>query len=145
MTYLTFAAEFNAVHRLWNDALSREDNIDVFGECANPAGHGHKYRIEVTLARAIDAANPVVYGRRRIEALVNDVLAPRLKHGDLNTSFGIDGFVSTGENVTRALWELIEPEVPADLKLVALKVVETPKNSFVYFGKGTDAPRVSLC
>lgn len=41
--------EFAAMHRLWNEAFSPEENFRRFGKCANPAGHGHNYILEVTI------------------------------------------------------------------------------------------------
>ncbi|MDH3216172.1 MAG: 6-carboxytetrahydropterin synthase [Candidatus Krumholzibacteria bacterium] len=133
MVYLTFVCAFNAIHRLWNTELSAEDNIETYGECAN--GHGHLFRIEITVARDITGENPVVVERRAIRDIVDSVLAPKLRHGNMDTAFSIDNFVSTGENVTRAIWQLIKCELPKDVALVAVKVIETPKNSFVYCGE----------
>jgi 6-pyruvoyltetrahydropterin/6-carboxytetrahydropterin synthase len=49
MVYFSEKFEFAASHKLWNDSFSEEQNIEVFGRCANPAGHGHNYIVEVTV------------------------------------------------------------------------------------------------
>lgn len=41
--------EFSAMHRLWNDQFSCEENFRQFGKCANPSGHGHNYILEVSI------------------------------------------------------------------------------------------------
>jgi len=41
--------EFAAMHKLWNEAFSEQQNVEAFGKCANPAGHGHNYILEVTV------------------------------------------------------------------------------------------------
>jgi len=41
--------EFAAMHRLWNDRFSEAENFEKFGQCANPAGHGHNYIVEVSV------------------------------------------------------------------------------------------------
>jgi 6-pyruvoyltetrahydropterin/6-carboxytetrahydropterin synthase len=49
MVYLSEKFEFAAAHKLWNERLSEQQNIETFGRCANPAGHGHNYVVEVTI------------------------------------------------------------------------------------------------
>ena len=136
MVFLTFAAEFNAVNRLWSPELDEAENVRVYAECANPAGHGHLYRVEVTLAADVDMSRPNVIDRGAITRLIETVLAPTLANANMDTTFGIDRFISTGENVTKAIWDLVGPHVPEHTTLVAVRVVETPKNSFVYYGAG---------
>lgn len=41
--------EFSAMHKLWSEALSESKNFELFGKCANPAGHGHNYILEVAV------------------------------------------------------------------------------------------------
>ena len=48
--------EFSAMHQLWNDAFDEAKNFEVFGKCANAAGHGHNYVIEVTVERPLSQA-----------------------------------------------------------------------------------------
>jgi len=49
MVYFSEKFEFAAMHKLWNDDFSEERESRVFGKCANPAGHGHNYIVEVTI------------------------------------------------------------------------------------------------
>ncbi len=49
MRFYSERFEFAAMHRLWNDAFSPAENARRFGKCANPAGHGHNYIIDVTI------------------------------------------------------------------------------------------------
>ena len=52
MIFLTRKAEFSSAHFYWNEALSPEENLRVFGKCANRNGHGHNYTLEVTVSGA---------------------------------------------------------------------------------------------
>jgi len=133
MVYLTFRTAFNAVHVLRSSKLSESENLEAYGECANPAGHGHRYRLEITVASTISAQRPTVLTRSAIERTITDVLHPVLANADLNTAFNRNGFVSTGESVTRAIWDLLEPAIE-EARLVAVRVIETAKNSFTYLG-----------
>src|SRR6185436_7780475 len=56
MTRLTQRFEFSAAHRLHSEALSAAQNIEVFGRCNNPNGHGHNYELEVTIAGGSNGA-----------------------------------------------------------------------------------------
>ena len=49
MVYFSEKFEFAAAHKLWNEQFSEQQNIEVFGRCANRAGHGHNYVVEVTV------------------------------------------------------------------------------------------------
>lgn len=137
--HLTFLSSFNAIHRLWNPALSEAENKEVYGECVNPSGHGHRYGLEVTVAAPVDGRRPAVITRTEVQRLIENVIKPRLHHANLDRAFGVEGFISTGENVTRAIWHLIQSEIKPDATLVSVTVRETHKNSFTYRG-GAEAP-----
>jgi 6-pyruvoyltetrahydropterin/6-carboxytetrahydropterin synthase len=46
---ITRIETFSAAHRLHSPQLSDEENLKVFGKCNHPNGHGHNYRVEVTI------------------------------------------------------------------------------------------------
>jgi 6-pyruvoyltetrahydropterin/6-carboxytetrahydropterin synthase len=134
MMYLTFNAAFNAVHKLWNPRLDEVRNTELFAECANR--HGHLYEVEVTVKANVTGRRPVVIDRADIRRIVDAVLAPKLQDGDMNTAFVQDHFMSTGENIVKEIWKLVQPELPRGVALAAVRLVSTPNNSFVYFGDG---------
>ena len=83
---------------MWNPALTAHDNIAIFGKCANPAGHGHGYRLEITVKAEVSDEDPFVLHRKEVRRIINDVLAPKLDCCDLNAVFG-ENFLSSGENI----------------------------------------------
>ena len=131
MTRLTFVWAFNAMHRLWTDRLDEAENLKAYGECANPAGHGHQYRLEVTLRVKKDE---VGVPRRAIERTINEVLAPSLHNADLNETFSGEDYVSTGENVVQRIWQLLADGSELAGSLHEIRLIETPKNSFTFRG-----------
>lgn len=133
MVYLTVAGEYNAVHVLWQAGFTREENYRTFGECANPSGHGHRFRVELTFGSRVSEANPVVIRRETARRILDGVLAPRLQGANLNEAFG-EGFLPTGENLVKAIWRLVETSLDGESSLVRVRVVETRKNSFTYAG-----------
>jgi 6-pyruvoyltetrahydropterin/6-carboxytetrahydropterin synthase len=114
-----------------NENLTEDENRGIFGKCANPSGHGHRYRIDITLAAEVSQERPCVVSRALIRKLTKEVLAPKFDHKDIGESFG-PGFISSGENIARAVWGLIQDELEEEVELVSVKVIETQKNAFVY-------------
>ncbi|MEE6510893.1 hypothetical protein FKM82_031254 [Ascaphus truei] len=51
---------FSACHRLHSCSLSAEENKSIFGKCNNPNGHGHNYRVVVTVRGKIDPVTGMV-------------------------------------------------------------------------------------
>jgi len=51
MLYFSEKFEFSASHTLWNKKFSDSENFKIFGKCANRAGHGHNYIVEVTIKK----------------------------------------------------------------------------------------------
>ena len=47
---MTQQFDFAAAHRLHCRQLSEEENRRIFGKCNNAHGHGHNYRLEVTVS-----------------------------------------------------------------------------------------------
>ncbi len=133
--YLTVAGEYNAVHILWDAGFTREENYRAFGECANPAGHGHQFRVELTFGAHVSEENPVVIRRETARRILDGVLASRLQGANLNEAFGEGGFLPTGENLVKAIWKLVESSLDGESSLVRVRVVETRKNSFTYSGE----------
>lgn len=131
MVHCTFASSFNSFHRMHNENLAEHENLQIFGKCANPSGHGHRYRIEITLAAELSDERPYVVAKPFMRRLVDRVLAPKFDHKDIGESFGPD-FISSGENIAKAVWELVERELEDEVELISVKVIETRKNAFVY-------------
>ncbi|KAM7086202.1 6-pyruvoyl tetrahydrobiopterin synthase isoform 3-T3 [Molossus nigricans] len=51
---------FSATHRLHCKSLSNEENLQLFGKCNNPNGHGHNYKVVVTVHGEIDPVTGMV-------------------------------------------------------------------------------------
>ncbi len=132
--HLTVAREYDAAHTLWYPSFSREENFRAFGACANPAGHGHRFRVELTFGAPITTERPFVIERDAVRRVFDDFLAPRIDRTNLNTAFGPEGFLPTGENLVRAIWKIVEGSLDENVSLIRVRVVETRKNSFSYTG-----------
>ena len=47
--YISRVEHFSSAHRLHSTQLSDEENKRIFGKCNHPNGHGHNYKVKVTL------------------------------------------------------------------------------------------------
>lgn len=135
MVYLTKVYEFSAAHRLHSHVLSDEENQEIFGKCNNPAGHGHNYVLEVTVKGDVDTRTGLVSGLNFLDEVVQKQVYARFdyKHLNLDTpEFEI--LNPTSENFVKVLWDVLEPNL-RPVVLHRLRLRETPKNHFDYYGE----------
>jgi len=135
--YFTRAYTFSASHRLHNDALSAEANHETFGKCNNPHGHGHNYRIEITVGGAIDLQTGMVINMATLDAVVTKNVLARFDHMNLNLDPLFADRVSTTENLSIAIFEILQAALkPAILEKI--RIEETENNFFEYSGNSID-------
>jgi 6-pyruvoyltetrahydropterin/6-carboxytetrahydropterin synthase len=134
MVTLTRVYGFSAAHRLHEPALSEAENAALFGKCNRQHGHGHDYRLEVTVGGPVDPRTGMIVDLAHLDETVHACIVDRWDHRHLNLE--TDEFRAlnpTSENVVRVAWELLAPRVePA--RLVKLVLWETPKSAFEYRG-----------
>jgi 6-pyruvoyltetrahydropterin/6-carboxytetrahydropterin synthase len=122
---------FSAAHRLHSPALSPDENVDLYGKCNNAAGHGHDYRVEVTVGGAIDATTGMVVNLVDLDGAVGPVL-DELDHTHLDRQQPwFAARPSTGENIVVFLWERFAAALGVD-RLAGVRLWETPNNVFDY-------------
>ncbi len=138
MIHLTRAYLFSASHRLHSERLSEEENWRVYGKCNNPHGHGHNYRLEVTVAGEIDSATGMVCNLTELDRFVAQNILDRFDHANLNQDKELfSDVVPTSENVCRVIFEIVKNGFkPAKVQSVWLG--ETSLNAFEY-SEGTDS------
>jgi 6-pyruvoyltetrahydropterin/6-carboxytetrahydropterin synthase len=131
---LTRGYHFSASHRLDCEALSPQENRDVYGKCNNPHGHGHNYRVEVTVRGSIDAATGMVMNMADLDALVGESVVERFHLANLNADPLFQQEVPTTENLCRAIHRLVVAGLPLG-KLDRIRIEETENNFFEYAGE----------
>nr|XP_027231700.1 6-pyruvoyl tetrahydrobiopterin synthase-like [Penaeus vannamei] len=118
--------------------LNDEDNHGIFGKCNNPNGHGHNYKLEVTVRGPVDAVTGMVMNVTDLKQIINSVVMDVMdhKHLDLDVPvFRDSNLVSTTENVAVVIYEAIQGQLPSQVTLYEIKVHETDKNIVVYRGE----------
>lgn len=124
---LTRRAEFSASHVCSNPAWSAEENQRVYGNNANPHGHGHNYVVEVTIEGEPNAATGMVFDLRELKEILNQEIVEPMDHRFLNYEVPpFDRVVPTTENLAREVWRRIEGRVDrAGVKLRNVRLYET--------------------
>ena len=127
-------SHFSAAHRLHRDDWDEETNRRVFEKCNNPTGHGHTYRLEVTVEGEIDPETGYVMDFRDLKRSVEEAVIRRVDRRHLNFDVPfLAGVNPTAENIAVAIWgELAGKVTPARLVRVVLN--ETEKNRVEYRG-----------
>ncbi len=135
MVYLTKVYEFSAAHRLHSHALSDAENRNIFGKCNNAAGHGHNYVLEVTVKGTVDAKTGLVARLNLLDETVQKHVYARFDYRHLNLDTPeFKTLNPTSENFVKVLWDILQPNV-APVTLHRLRLRETPKNYFDYYGE----------
>lgn len=127
--------EFSAAHRLHVDALSAQENRDVFGKCNNPSGHGHNYRLEVAARSPVDERGRAC-SIHEIDRAVNRAVIEKLDHKHLNVDVPqFKDLNPSVENIARVIHGmLIEPLRQIGAELEEVSVWETSKTVCTYAG-----------
>lgn len=137
MIYLTRRERFSAAHRLFNPALTDEENETIYGPCANPNWHGHNYTLWVTIGGEVNPLTGYVVDLKQLSRIIREKVIIKLDHKNINreVDFMEGQFVST-ENLAMGIWKELESSI-ADLgiRLHSVKLQETENNSVEYFGK----------
>lgn len=128
--HVTRRYRFCAAHRLHTDLLSPEENWAAFGKCNNPNGHGHNYVVLVTVesGAVMDGCD-----LDRLDHVVNEKVIERFDHFDLNGDPAFANLTTTGENLVKVIWDILEPILPSG-GLQKIGVIETRDNYFEYAG-----------
>uniref|UniRef100_UPI00398EFC2F 6-pyruvoyl tetrahydrobiopterin synthase n=1 Tax=Pristiophorus japonicus TaxID=55135 RepID=UPI00398EFC2F len=132
---ITRVETFNAAHRLHSNCLSDEENKRIFGKCNNPNGHGHNYKVEVTVRGEVSSRTGMVINLTELKEHLQEAIVKPLDHKNLDKDVPhFANLVSTTENVAIYIWDNLQTRLPPNL-LYEVKVYETDKNIVVYRGE----------
>ena len=136
MVLLTRRERFSSAHRLYNPALSDEENEQIYGPCSNPNWHGHNYVLWVTVKGEVDPGTGYVTDLKKLSTVIKEHVISKLDHKNINTEvdFMQDSYVST-ENLAIGIWEqLSEPVKALGVNLHSVRIQETENNTVEYLG-----------
>ena len=131
---LTRRYVFPAAHVLSRPDRDEGWNLRVYGKCANPAGHGHDYGLEVSVTGNIQAGSGRIAEPEQIDEIVRERVLERFGFRLLNGDPAFSEVVPTAENIARVIHDELEAPL-ADVcgaRLVRVRLHETRRNSFAY-------------
>lgn len=137
IVHITRRERFCASHRLARPDWSEAKNLEVFGKCSNPNGHGHNYVLWVTVAGEPDPETSFVTDLSMLSRIIKERVIDHLDHKniDLDVPF-MKGRYSSTENLALAIWEQLEAPIRAlGVTLRTVKLEETENNTVEYHGE----------
>jgi 6-pyruvoyltetrahydropterin/6-carboxytetrahydropterin synthase len=128
---LTRRYRFPAAHVLASEHFSAEENARIYGKCANPAGHGHDYAVELTVSGPVDPRSGCIVSRERLDELVGERVLARFGHRMLNEDPAFRERVPTAENLCAVIHDELAPRIAeTGARLVRVRLEETRRNAF---------------
>jgi len=135
MVYITRREVFAASHRLFNPALSDEDNLKIYDKCSNLNGHGHNYTLEVVVVGEVNPQTGYLLDLKDLKKIIKKYVTDKLDHKNLNLDVDfLKGKITSSENIAIAIWEQLRDKLPAG-QLYSVKLYETENNYVEYKGE----------
>jgi 6-pyruvoyltetrahydropterin/6-carboxytetrahydropterin synthase len=132
---LSVKTHFSAAHRLALPDLSYEENVEIYGKCARPNGHGHNYHLEVTVTGEMDERTGMIVDLGKLHQVVDDYVVEPFDHTFLNKDIShFAEVVPTAENIAIHICQLLKsPITELGVQLDKVKLIESPNNSCEVF------------
>jgi 6-pyruvoyltetrahydropterin/6-carboxytetrahydropterin synthase len=137
---VTRGYQFSAAHRLHSARFSAAENVRIYGRCNNPSGHGHTYRLEVTIRGPVSRATGGIADGQRLDEVVRTEILQRFDRRNLDALITpADGPTGTTEVLAALLWRILDGALPPG-RLWRLRLEETPNNFFELNREGVERP-----
>ena len=129
--YLTVSSHFSAAHVLALPDLSYEENCKIYGKCARPNGHGHNYRLEITVKGKIDERTGMIVDLVALKDAIDEHITEPFDHTFLNKDIAyFASVVPTAENIVIRIRDLLQQPIRSiGASLHKVKLIESPNNS----------------
>jgi 6-pyruvoyltetrahydropterin/6-carboxytetrahydropterin synthase len=139
MLYVSRKEHFNAAHKLYNPAWSKEKNTEVFGPCANENWHGHNFDLIVTVCGMPDPETGFVVDLKKLSTVIRREVIDKVDHKNLNTDVDfMAGKLASCETLIVEIWKILEQQIQGITrfgKLYSIRLYETPRNYVEYYGE----------
>ena len=131
---LTRVESFSCAHRLNSPDLSIEENAKIYGKCNRINGHGHNYKVEISVTGQVDPRTGMVMSLDDLKKILNEKIMDKLDHR--NIDLDVDEFrekhiPSTAENIACFIHKEVSLALPSNVTLDSVKLYETEKNIVV--------------
>jgi len=93
LTRVTRSVRFSAAHRYYRAELSEAENRRLFGDCAREHGHGHNYRLDVSVDGEVDPVTGMVINLADLDRILQERVVRRFDHSFIN--YDVEHFTET--------------------------------------------------
>ncbi|MBN1187407.1 MAG: 6-carboxytetrahydropterin synthase [Bacteroidales bacterium] len=137
MVYITRRERFSAAHRMYKDGLTDQENLALYGKCANSNWHGHNYVLYVTVKGEVDIETGYLVDLGTLSKIINRHVIDKLDHKNINLDVDfMQGKIVSTENLAISIWEQLELHIKKlGVTLHSIKLEETENNFIEYYGK----------
>ena len=137
MVIITRRVTFCASHKLYNPLWTNEENLAIFGGCANPKGHGHNYVLWVSVKGKVHPTTGFVINLKDLRQLLEEKIIAKVDHKNLNEDVDfLQNINPTTENLCLTFWRMITQEIThLGAQLYCVKLQETENNTVEYYGE----------
>eukprot|EP01120_Amphizonella_sp_Union-15-10_P016526 TRINITY_DN875_c0_g1_i1.p1 TRINITY_DN875_c0_g1~~TRINITY_DN875_c0_g1_i1.p1 ORF type:complete len:147 (-),score=12.54 TRINITY_DN875_c0_g1_i1:113-553(-) len=134
--YIARLESFAAAHRLHSPLLSDSENLALYGKCNHVSGHGHNYRVTVTVQGPIDPRTGMITNLTTLKELIWERALVHLDHRHLDKDVEFfSRYPSTAENVAVYVWQALVDQFKSPIRLFEVQIQETDSNSAIYRGE----------
>ncbi|KAJ1906657.1 hypothetical protein IWQ60_012026, partial [Tieghemiomyces parasiticus] len=148
IAYLSRSVTFSAAHRLHSQRLTPEENVQVYGKCNHPNGHGHNYKgehrdlssnangeePELCVKGEIDPITGMVMNLTELKECIAACITEPLDHKNLDRDVAyFSERPSTIENIAVFIWDSVDQHLGSGW-LHRIRLHETDQNYVEYFG-----------
>lgn len=135
MIYVSRREVFSSAHKLYNETLSAEENLALFGKCANANGHGHNYTLEVIVAGEVDPKTGYLIDLKLLKNIIRENIINKVDHKNLNLDVDfLAGKIPTAEVIAISIWDELKDKIPNG-RLYCVRLRETENNYVEYKGE----------
>jgi 6-pyruvoyltetrahydropterin/6-carboxytetrahydropterin synthase len=134
-SFLTRRVSFAAAHRYRIAEWSDERNAAVFGACARPNYHGHRYVCDVTVTGEIDPTTGFIVDLGLLDEILAREVRTRFDHANINLDvpeFADGGLMPTGEELARFIGQRVQAALGARARVTRVIVAEDSTLSAAY-------------
>jgi 6-pyruvoyltetrahydropterin/6-carboxytetrahydropterin synthase len=127
---ITRRAEFSASHVCRLETLSDLQNRELFGQEANPNGHGHNYVLEVSVEGSPDPVTGMIIDLKELKDVIEAEILEPMDHRFLN--YEVEPFgrvVPTTANLAKEIWRRLDVSLQQRFGgrlLARVRLFETP-------------------
>ncbi len=124
---LTRVVTFHARHRYHKASWSPVENAARFGPPGDAGGHGHLYRVEVSVTGPLDVDTQMIIDLAAFDGILADVVTGRFDGRSLNDVvpvFASGEQLPSCEAIARWIWAQVAPLLPGNARLYRVRVAE---------------------